>query len=57
MLLTFAGDMDINLEFTIGLRQMGSVDETIYSFYDGTKGLRALVTQAGQSSLRKLFQI
>jgi hypothetical protein len=49
------GDLDINLEFTLGLRALGSVDQTLYSFYDGRKGLRSLVNEAGQPSLRKLF--
>jgi hypothetical protein len=48
---------DINLEFTLGLRQLGSVDGTIFSFYDGSKGLRALANTVGQSSLRKLLHL
>jgi len=55
--LTFLGAGDINLEFTIALRQVGSVDQTIASFYDGSKGFRSLTTRAGQSSLRKLFHL
>ena len=51
------GDFDINLEFTIGLRLAGSVDQTIFSLYDGSKGLRSLANTAGQSSLRKLFRM
>jgi hypothetical protein len=54
---TVIGEGDINLEFTIGLRQEGSVDETIFSFYPGSKGLRSLASTAGQFSLRKLFHL
>jgi hypothetical protein len=46
---------EINLEFTVGLRAAGSVDQTIYSFHDGTKGLRSLANAARQPSLRKLL--
>jgi hypothetical protein len=53
--LTLAGQMDINLEFTLGLRQEGSVEQTIFSFHDGRAGLRSLATAAGKSSLRQLF--
>jgi len=48
---------DINIEIVLGLRTKGSVDQTIYGFYDGTKGLRALASAAGQPSLRKLFNL
>jgi hypothetical protein len=51
------GLLDINLGFTIGLRAKGSVDQTIYSFYAGSKGLRALARMAGQSSVRTLFNL
>ncbi len=54
--LTAFGDGDIDLQFTLGLRMLGSVDGTIFSLYDGTQGLRALVNQANQPSLRKLFK-
>jgi hypothetical protein len=54
---TIVGDMDVNLEFVLGLRQEGSVNETIFSFYDGTKGLRSLASAAKVSSLRKLFRM
>jgi hypothetical protein len=53
--LTVVGAMDVNLEFTFGLRLRGSVDQTIFSFYDGSKGLRSLASAAKVSSLRKLF--
>ncbi|HEY5242605.1 MAG TPA: hypothetical protein VIJ22_14095 [Polyangiaceae bacterium] len=53
--LTAVGQGDIDLQFTLGLRQLGSVDETIFTLYDGSQGLRALVNQANQPSLRKLF--
>jgi len=46
---------DINIEIILGLRAVGSVSQTIFSFYDGTQGLSALAKQAGQQSLRKLF--
>ena len=48
---------DINIEIILGLRAKGSVDQTIYHFYDGTKGLAALAKSAGQPSLRKLFSL
>ncbi len=57
LVFTVTGDMDVNLEFTVVLRQLGSVDETIFSFYDGSKGLRSLARTAGQSSLKKLFHM
>jgi hypothetical protein len=47
----------INLEFTLGLRQKGSVDQTIFSFYDGKGGLRAITDAAKQPSFRKLFRM
>jgi hypothetical protein len=55
-LFAFADDQT-NLEFTFGLRQQGSVSQSIRSFYDGKKGLRSLASTAGQSSLRKLFHL
>jgi hypothetical protein len=48
---------DINLDITLGLRAVGSVDQTIFAFYDGRKGLRALARTAGQPSLKKLFSL
>jgi len=54
---TVLGDADINLEFTIGLRLAGSVDQTIFSFYDGSQGLRSLAGAAKQPSLRTLFRM
>lgn len=48
-------ESDINLQFTLGLRQIGSVEQSIRHFYDGSKGLRALCTQSNQASLKKLF--
>lgn len=55
--LILLGQADIHLTFVIGLRAKGSTDESIFSFYDGSKGLRALANAAGQSSLRKLFHM
>jgi hypothetical protein len=55
--LTVLGQADINLEFIVGLRQKGSVDQTIFSLYDGKKGLRAITDAANQPSLRKLFRM
>ena len=46
---------DINLSFGVGLRQKGSIGQSIRHFYDGKKGLRALAVVAHQPSLRKLF--
>ncbi len=46
---------DINLSFGVGLRQKGSVGQSIRHFYAGEKGLRALTVAAKQPSLRKLF--
>ncbi len=57
LIATVTGQADINLGFTFGLRTKGSVGETIHHFYDGSKGLRALVNQSGQHSLRKLFRL
>jgi len=48
-------ERDINLQFTLGLRQVGSVVQSIRHFYDGSKGIRALATNAKQPSVRKLF--
>jgi hypothetical protein len=50
------GDADIKYEITLGLRQQGSVDQTIFSFHDGSLGLRPLAT-AGQSSVRTLLHM
>jgi len=52
---TIIGDLDINLEVTLGLRQAGSISQTIKTFHDGSKGLRSLSTAAGISSLKTLF--
>ncbi len=57
ILFNFTGDEDINLEFTLGLRERGSVRQTLLSFYDGSKGLRALANEARVSNLRKLFRM
>jgi hypothetical protein len=57
LVFTVVGDMDENLEFIIGLRQVGSVDQTIFSFYEGSKGLRALANTAKISTLRRLFRM
>src|ERR1700722_12368213 len=46
---------DINLTFTLGLRQIGSVNQSIRHFYDGSKGLRALSVKAQQPSLKKVM--
>jgi hypothetical protein len=51
------GEHDINLEWTIGLRDLGSVEQSIHSFHDGSKGLRTLIRKHNQSSLRKFFQM
>jgi len=45
---------DVNVKLTLGLRHKGSVDQTIYSFYDGAQGLKAWTSKAGQPSLKKL---
>jgi hypothetical protein len=54
---TVFGELDIDLEFTVGLRQRGSVRQTINSFYDGRKGLRPLANKSNVKSLRKLFRM
>jgi len=46
---------DINLSLTLGLRQKGSVGQSIRHFYDGKQGLLALAVTAKQPSLRKVF--
>lgn len=46
---------DLNWSFTLGLRQNGSVAQSIRHFYDGKQGLLALAVKAQQPSLRKLF--
>ncbi len=48
-------ETDVNLDFTMILRSIGSIGQSIGQVYDGAKGLRALATQQGQPSLRKLF--
>ncbi len=55
--LSALGQNDLNLEFIIGLRQQDSIRQTIFSFYDGSKGLRSLASTAKQPSLRKLFHM
>jgi hypothetical protein len=50
-------DDNIDLQFAFGLRQNGSVEQSIRHFYDGNKGLRALAVSAKQPSLRKLFNL
>lgn len=56
-LTVFTPELDINTEFTLGLRMKGSVDQTIFSFYDGSKGLRTAAKEANVSSLRRLFRM
>jgi hypothetical protein len=51
------GGGGLPLEFTIGLRLLGSVEETIFSVYDGSKGLRALTVLGKQPSLRTLLNL
>jgi hypothetical protein len=51
------GAADINLEFTLGLRERGSVRGTLRRFYDGSKGLRSVASDAGVTSLRTLFRM
>lgn len=48
---------DINLSFAVGLRQLGSVGESIAHFHDGHLGLRMLAQANHQSSLRALFSL
>jgi hypothetical protein len=48
---------DINIEIVLGLRQKGSVDQTIFGLVDGAKGLRTVAHAAGQPSLRKLLAL
>jgi hypothetical protein len=55
--LTVLGAADVNLQFTLGLRAVGSVGQTIRSLYDGRQGLRALARTAGRSSFRALFNM
>ncbi len=55
--LTVLGEADINLQFTLGLRAVGSVGQTIRSLYDGRQGLRSLARTAGRSSFRALFNM
>jgi len=54
---TIIGDLDINLEFKLGVRQAGSISQTTKSFHDGSKGLRSLSTAAGIPSLKTLFHL
>lgn len=54
---TLIGNQDVKLEITLGLRQVGSVGQTLHSLYDGRKGLRAVASEAGKSSLRQLFNM
>jgi hypothetical protein len=46
---------DVNLSFAVGLRNNGSMGQSIHKFYDGNKGLLAPAVKAHQPSLRKLF--
>jgi hypothetical protein len=46
---------DINLEFTIGLRQVGSVTESLRGSYGFVQGLRALNVAAKQPSVRAVL--
>ncbi len=48
---------DINLGFVIGLRQKGSVGQSIKNIYPASKGLRVLAVRAKQPSLKKLFAL
>jgi hypothetical protein len=54
---TIIGQADIDIEITLGLRQHGSVRQTINSFYDGRKGLRFLATDVQVTSVRNLFKM
>lgn len=55
--LTALGEADINIQYTLGLREVGSVGQTIRSLYDGRQGLRALALTAGKLSLKELFNM
>jgi hypothetical protein len=56
--LTALGEMDINLEFTIGLRLKGSVAQTVLATpCVGPQDIRTLSRTLGQPSLRKLFHM
>ena len=50
-------ETDVNLHFAVGLRQLGSVGESIRHFYNGKLGLRALAAARSQPSLRALFAL
>lgn len=48
---------DINIQITLGLRQCGSVVQSICGFYLGANGLKTLASSVKQPSLRKLFSL
>lgn len=56
---TVLGQEDINLEFIIGLRDKGSLRQTVNSGVScvGPKDIGALVREKGQPSLRALFHM
>jgi hypothetical protein len=51
------GQANINFSITLGLRQQGSVDQTILSFHDGRLGLRPLAKEVGETSVRALLRM
>jgi hypothetical protein len=55
--LTVLGEADVNLQFTLGLRAVGSVGQTIRTLYDGHQGLRPLAQTAGRLNFRALFNM
>jgi hypothetical protein len=56
--LTAFGEMDVNLEFTLGLRLKGSVAQTVLATpCVGPQDIRTLSRTLGQPSLRKLFHM
>jgi hypothetical protein len=56
--LTAFGEMDVHVEFTIGLRLKGSVAQTILATpCVGPQDIRTLSRTLGQPSLRKLFHM
>ena len=55
--IILATNQDVNLEFKVGLRPVGSGWGTINKFYDGSKGIHPLAIKYKQSSLRKLFSL
>jgi hypothetical protein len=50
-------ERDVNWSFTLVLREVGSVAQSIRHLHDGKQGLRALAVQAHQPSLRKLLAL